>query len=83
MDSEQQENYSNRLATRGRTMNRDDAEIASYLRLLLEHQEQCDTEQCPSCLTLHGIYQQIRTRLFSDPVPVKAGDSAVSAARGR
>jgi len=64
-------------------MNRDDAEIANYLRFLLEHQERCALEQCPSCLTLQGIFQQIRTRLFSGPMHSMVAVPATSTAQSR
>jgi hypothetical protein len=77
--SRRRQNYPNRLGTRGRTMNRDDAEIANYLRFLLEHQERCHLEQCTSCLTLQGMFQQIRARLFSGPIHAKAAVAATAA----
>ena len=64
-------------------MSRDDAEIARYLRFILEHQEQCDVEECPSCLMLRSIFQQIRTRLFSGPIRQEVAVSAAATAPGR
>src|ERR1035441_263235 len=55
------------FSTRDVTMNGKDAEIAEYLRFLLEHQSRCDLEQCPSCLTLQCIFELVRSRLFSSP----------------
>jgi hypothetical protein len=62
-------------------MSRDDAEIAKYLRFLLEHKDRCDMEQCPSCLMLQSIFQQIRTRLFADPIRAPVAVAATSTAR--
>ena len=49
-------------------MNGKDAEIAEYLRFLLEHQARCELEQCPSCLMLQCVCELVRSRLFSSPV---------------
>ena len=59
-------------------MNRDDAEIAEYLRFLLEHQKRCALDRCSSCRALQGIFQQIRARLFSGPLYAEAAVSATS-----
>jgi len=64
-------------------MNGKDAEITEYLRSLLEHQGQCELEQCPSCLTLRRIFELIRSRLFSSPVYPEVMISATSTVRVR
>jgi len=64
-------------------MNGKDAEITEYLRFLLEHQGKCESQQCPSCLTLQNIFELTRNRLFSGPVYPKVMSSATSSAEKR
>ncbi len=41
------------------------AEIAEFLRSLLEHSRKCDADDCGHCGTLRGILGDIRSRLFA------------------
>jgi len=60
-----------------------DEEIMNYIRSLLEHQSQCKSEGCRSCLMLHGICELIKSRIFFDPLYPKAMASASSASGSR
>ncbi len=62
-------------------MTGDHAEIAEYLRTLLEHESRCEVEDCPSCETLRGICEMIRGRLFSSPIYPDVKTSAASSGR--
>jgi len=64
-------------------MNSDDAEIADYLRSLLDHGRKCHREECPACRTLHGIFEVIRKRLFTSPVYPEVLAAAASVAARR
>ncbi len=60
-------------------MNGDDAEIAYYVCSLLEHGDECDSEDCPLCATLHSVLELIRTRLFGSPLYPKEALAAGTA----
>ena len=48
-------------------MTQADAEIKQYLRLLLQHSNECQDKGCPSDALLHEIFGMIRERIFSGP----------------
>jgi hypothetical protein len=49
-------------------MSGDDDEVKEYLRYLLDHNAECRTEGCISCLTLYNACEQLRNHIFSGPV---------------
>lgn len=49
-------------------MSGDDDEVKEYLRYLLDHNAECRTEGCLSCLTLNNVCEQLRYHIFSGPV---------------
>lgn len=54
-----------------------DVEMVNYLLLLLLHGSECETEECPTCLTLQKILAGVRGRIFDN-----SAHAFVSAARG-
>jgi hypothetical protein len=63
-----------------RCMNSNEAEIAEYLQSLLDHSGDCESEDCPTCQKLHGIFEVIKNRLFSSPVYPEVMAAAASTA---
>jgi len=45
-----------------------DGEIVAYLQSLIDHRKQCKLEGCRLCVTLHGILDSIRYRIFQNVV---------------
>src|SRR5262249_422921 len=64
-------------------MNSED-EILLYLAHLLDHRFTCESDVCPSCLSLQGIVENIRSHMFSGPVfpDIMIGVRHVPAAAG-
>jgi len=57
-------------------MNGDDTEIVEYLRGLLDHRSKCKDENCASCMTLRGICELVKKRLFTSPFYPELASSA-------
>jgi hypothetical protein len=63
-----------------RCMDGNEEEIAEYLQLLLDHGRDCESEDCPTCQKLHGIFEVIQNRLFTSPVYPEVMAAAASTA---
>jgi hypothetical protein len=57
-------------------------ELTEYLQRLLEHAKECDLEGCAPCLTVHGILELIKNRLFSSLVYPEVTISAAASKPG-
>jgi len=64
-------------------MKGEDAELAGYMRSLLEHARECEVEACPSCQRLHAIFELIRNRLFNSPIYPDVMLAADSSTKGK
>src|SRR5262245_52713577 len=44
-----------------------DAEIITYLHVLLDHQADCNAENCPACATMQDVCKTLSQRIFGHP----------------